>query len=108
MSYFDPKIYNKNNLHEADKKELDYWESVFINLIENTLFDFECGEGTLGKIKKEVAEEFSKELRTQLGYELQENVVSIIDAYEEDIEEVEDPDTYFYEEEEDGESDHDE
>lgn len=52
------------------------------------------------KIISDIVEEFCEELKTHIGYELQENVVSIIDNYEDDeIKNISNPETYLYESE---------
>ena len=96
MSYFDPKIYCKQNLKEEDRKELDYWRDVFLNVIENAKFEAASLEnGILGQMKNEIIADFCEEVKDSLGSALQDNVVGIIDAYEEDVEEVENPETYL-------------
>ena len=100
MTYFNPRIYNKQNLKEKDRKELEYWKEVFDSVIENakewfvssTITDIQ----TIDNLLAEVAEEFCEYVRADLGYQLQDNVVSIIDNYEGDIEEVEEPETFLY------------
>ena len=100
MTYFNPRIYNKQNLKEKDRKELEYWKEVFDSVIENakerfvssTITDIQ----TIDTLLTEVAEEFCEYVRADLGYQLQDNVVSIIDNYEGDIEEVEEPETFLY------------
>ena len=109
MSYFNPKIFNKNNLKAEDRTELDFWDGEVKNLILNAQDEYElanCDDvPMLVELKKQIVSEFCSLLRTQWGYTLQENVVGIIDNYEEDIEEVENPETYYYEgDEEDGDS----
>ena len=99
MTYFNPQIFNRENLKEQDRKELDYWNDTFINVIENCKEYYEVDDGTLGQIKKEVVEDFCKLLRVNLGVEMQENVAGIINNYEEDVELREEHTDYFYKEE---------
>ena len=89
MTYFNPAIYNKENLRKNDRKQLEYCEQVFKNVIMNTKADFDASEfggnsNTMKQIVNEIVESFCNELRVNLGYELQENVVGIIDNYGED------------------------
>lgn len=108
MTYFNPKIFNKNNLKAEDRTELDFWNGEVQNLIDNAQEEYElenCDDVPLiAELKKLIVTEFCSLLKTQWGYTLQENVVGIIDHYEDDIEEVENPETYLYEEEENGNS----
>lgn len=101
MSYFNPKIYNKQNLREDDLSELSYWETVFRNLIDNTQMQerVSTGSQTMDNIKDEVIAGFCEELKVALGYELQQNAVAIIDNYGEDVPEREDFETFIYGEE---------
>lgn len=34
MTYFDPHIYNKQNLKKEDREEIDYWECIILNAID--------------------------------------------------------------------------
>ena len=101
MSYYEPKIYNKQNLKEKDLRELEYYEGMFHNAIENTLSDYddEYPEG-VDTLVKGVTKDFAKRLKAYLGYSLNEDMVSIIDNYEDnvDVKEVENPTTFIYDE----------
>lgn len=101
MSYFDPKIYNKQNLHEKDRAELSYWAEAFNNVIGNSVDQFlsefkDVGLPFLEKAATEITEAFSEILRENIGYALQDTCVGMIEAYDEEIKEVEIPDTYLY------------
>lgn len=106
MSYFDTKIYNKQNLKDKDKNEFDFWYFQFDNLIENARSNYELEvadeTSTIREMKKEIIDEFCETLKTDLGYAMQEVVVGVIDNYDNDVEEVENPETYLYEGEENG------
>lgn len=108
MSYYNPKIFNKQNLKAEDRQELDFWNGEFLNCVEFSKDEYElrnCDDIPLiEELKKQIIDDFCVFLKTQWGYTLQENVVSIIDNYEEDVEEIENPETYFYEGEENGDS----
>ncbi len=98
MTYFNPKIYNKQNLKEKDRKELEYWNDVFTNIIENAKFDC-CPDDdgdTIKKIQYEIIERFCRDLRINLGWTMQDHVIAIIDDYDESIAEVENYETFFY------------
>lgn len=100
MSYFDPKIYCKQNLKEADLKELEYWKEGFLSVIEDTLDDVGFGieySDTLKKIVDEIRADFCEQLKVNLGYFMQDNLISTIEGYEEDeaVNEVESPITFL-------------
>ena len=98
MTYFNPKIYCKENLSESDKKDLDFYEQIFINVIENAKFEAEIPSEieAFDNIRTEIIENFCRDLRVRLGFDLQELVVGIIDGYDHDVDEVENPTTYHY------------
>lgn len=106
MSFYNPKIFNKNNLKPEDRTELDFWNGEFLNCVENTKDEYLLGDDIpmIAELKKQIIDDFCVALKTQWGYALQENVVGIIDNYDEDVEEVENPETYYYEGEENGDS----
>ncbi len=102
MTYFNPAIYNKENLRSRDRKELEYYQEVFNNVITNSQTDF-CNADfggnspTMQNILNEVIQSFCEALRTDLGYAMQEQVVGIIDNYEDDsVEEREEYTTFLY------------
>lgn len=103
MSFFNPKIYNKQNLKEDDLSELEYWHGVFTSVIDNAEFDAyadtECCK-VFRDARNEIIKDFCHELKTKLGYTMQDNVVGIIDNYDDDVQEREEFETFIYEEEE--------
>lgn len=105
MSYFDPKIYCKQNLKEADRKELEYWNQIFNNVIYNAEFDFTLETNieipAINNIINDTIKAYGEMLKDKLGQLMQDNLVGIIDGYEEDVEEVENPETFLYDREED-------
>ena len=100
MSFFNPRIYNKQNLKNEDRKELEYWHDVFSNMIENARDSYiDTGSKTLDNVVQEIIDSFCEDLKSCLGVTMQENVVSIIDGYGEEHEtpELENYDTFLYE-----------
>lgn len=92
MTYFNPKVYNRENLKEKDKHELDFYFRMVMNAIYNAEFDSKVTyelSPTLKKIKGELIEEFAKEVKEQIAITWDEIVVTMIDEYEEDVEERE-------------------
>ena len=104
MSYFNPKIFCKQNLKDADRKELEYWKQVFDNVINNAEFDFTLDASieipAIDAIISDTVKAYGEVLRDKLGQAMQENLVGIIDNYEDDVHEVEEPETFLYEREE--------
>ena len=99
MSYFDPKIYNKQNLKTQDRQELDYWERVFLNDIEYAAEDIQLDMPAipvLADIVNQTVAAFCESLKEKIGYTLQEAAVGMIEDYEGEVDEVENPETYIY------------
>lgn len=102
MSYFNPRIYNKENLKEDDRRELEFWRDQFHNVIENakdSALD-ESGSPTLDKMKSELIGTFCEHLKIALGYAIQEIVVGTIEGYNTEIPERDTYETFLYDDEE--------
>lgn len=103
MSYFDPKVYNIDNLKPEDRNTLKYWCERFVGIIESVqdIEDDTCG--TLNKIKGEIIEEFCNELYGNIASLFQEETVYAIDNYPDEdengneifVEEVANPTTFY-------------
>jgi mRNA deadenylase 3'-5' endonuclease subunit Ccr4 len=104
MTYFNPKIYCKQNLKESDRKEFEYWKQSFDNAIYNAEFDFTLdtaiGIPAIDAIINDTVKAYGEVLRGKLSQMMQDNLIGIIDGYEEDVQEVEEPETFIYEREE--------
>ena len=103
MTYFNPKIYNKQNLKESDRKELEFYKELFYSAVENALENRSfnsTGSNIIDAAIEEIVKDFSKDLKHNIGVKLQDVVVSMIDSYEDKagVEEVENPETFFYKE----------
>jgi hypothetical protein len=107
MSYFDPKIYNKQNLRAKDLKEMEFWKSHFEDAVQGALDTYECeatdGKSMVAKMQMEIVENFVKVLKEQYAMVMQECTVAFIDDYEEDVPLQEDPRTWFEDEDVDSE-----
>jgi hypothetical protein len=99
MSYFDTKIYNKQNLKTQDRRELDYWEQAFLSAMENSADEMQFNMPAipvLADIVNQTVAAFCESLKEKIGYTLQETAVGMIEGYEGEVDEVEDPETYIY------------
>ena len=107
MTYFNPKIFCKQNLKESDRKELEYWKQTFDNVINNAEFDFTLDTDieipAINAIISDTVKAYGEVLKDKLGQMMQDNLVGIIDGYEDDVHEVEEPETFMYEPEEEEE-----
>lgn len=82
MTYFDPHIYNRENLKAKDREELDYWLNAFNNAIYNATDDMELGDGTIDQLKADVVSEFTELLEDEFRLELQDDLIAIIEGYD--------------------------
>lgn len=105
MTYFNPKIFNKQNLKEKDRKELECWNNEVMFHIDSVRSDFEemnsfYGFEAMKPLVSEIVNSFCDELKERWGYSMQEHLVSCIENYDEDVQEIETPETFLYNKEE--------
>lgn len=105
MTYFNPKIYCKQNLKEKDLKEMEYWKEEFeiaLDMAYDKYNEVHCTADSmiLDEIKIQLVDSFIEIVKECLGNRLQNALVSCIEGYEEDVEEVEFPETFDNVEEE--------
>lgn len=89
MSYYDPKYYNYDRLHDEDKRLMDYYKyAVRDALNRDFIIDDMLGldhdeeeRPILDKIKAEIANEVFDAIEEYLETTEMENYVSIIDGY---------------------------
>lgn len=102
MSFFNNKIYCKQNLKPEDRERLEAGEKLVESIIEKASYDYETDVeddeeiDAFAKIKKEVVESFVEYLKYWTASVLQDELIGLIDNYEEDVEEVEDPEFFEY------------
>lgn len=103
MTWFNPNIYCKQNLKEDHRKSIENCERVCKDVIEHAQMEYEEyleddeDSKVLASIKKEIVASFVEYLKYELGDILQNECVSMIDSYENDVPSVEDPATFDYE-----------
>lgn len=99
MSYFDPRIYNKQNLTEKDRREMDFWNEEVINTVEYVEDEYLSGIEleSVRNLAAPFIHEFCKELLDDWGTEMHTITTSTIDNYDYDVEPIEDYETYLYE-----------
>lgn len=100
MSYFNPKIYNNQNLKEEDRAELEYWHEVFENAVDCVKFDnnlIMSNSETLEKIVSEIIADFCTDLKSHIDSIMQEHIVAYINSYDEnkEIKEIEDYEVFY-------------
>ena len=93
------RYYNKENLKESDRHELDFWFDEFMNAVANVEcehepFDEDEEQTVLGRIHSEIAAEVLDDLREHIGWQFDEIMVSIIDNYDDEVPEVKNFTTY--------------
>lgn len=109
MSFFNNKIYCKQNLKPEDRERLEAGKELVESIIEKASFDYETDVEddeeieVFAKVKKEVVESFVEYLKYWTASVLQDKLVDLIDNYEGEVEEVEDPEVFEYVEDEENE-----
>lgn len=95
MSYFDPKIYNIQNLKKEDQKEINFWRELVHNEAENFIFDAEISRktenDTLKKIHAEITDQIMTDFLKNFEYKVVDVIVSMIDGYSDDVKVIERP-----------------
>lgn len=92
VSYFDPEIYNLDNLHEADRREAEYWRDEFLANLDGAL-DLICDDETVfGKLQREIIDEYIEAVKEWIDMTITEFCVSRIDNYEDEYEPDEEED----------------
>lgn len=90
MTYFDPKIYNYNNLKKKDQLIIDDIMQFGFMPVVNSEYDLHYdlkSENTLSKMVAEIKLSALKEAEQHIVYDVIELIVSIIEKYEEQVEE---------------------
>ena len=100
MSYFDPKIYCKQNLNEQDRKEFDWWYEFIMSAVDSFVAnqgirEFEMPD-FLRNILADIEDEIIDELKDSIANKFNNLIVGTIDNYPEDtyIKEIEEPELY--------------
>lgn len=100
MTWFNPKIYNRENLTKEARSEMDYWCKTVVNNVLNAKFNF-CEDGTgsetFDKMRSEIVDNFCQYLILQIAHTFNDNIVASIEAdnHDKDVEEVENPTSYI-------------
>ena len=85
MTYFDPVIYNEDNLTDADRAEVNFWWENFQNAMleaEDMLLDDDGEpEDILNQIQLAVVRRFEKKLKRCLASRITDYIVARIDNY---------------------------
>ncbi len=104
MKYLDISKYNKQNLKKEDREELDRCRELIDRSVDRALYAYDCDtwSKTINKALKEVVDTFSREVKSKSRGVLQNELGRRIDSYGDDVEikEVECPDTYLDDEDE--------
>lgn len=93
MSYFNPRIYNIQNLKKQDRMEVSYWRNIVREAAERSKADMdECHcHDTLEKIRAEIGIQAIDEFLESFDIQVAEIIVGLIDGYGDEIEVMERP-----------------
>lgn len=85
MTYFNPEIYNYDNLNDQNKKVIDIYdwalqdlENAFLNSIQNK----DESSSVIEKMTAEIQEEFAEEIMNYMQSNRLEFIVSLLDNEE--------------------------
>ena len=81
----DPSVYNRENLKPEDRKELDFWFDEIITEIIATLDEHPTGVSALDDLIGDIQRDYAHELIYNIGVNIDEVMVSIIDNYPDDV-----------------------
>lgn len=83
----DEDYYIKDKLNEKDRSEIEFWENMIYQKIDDVLAEFELlNDIAEGKAKYEVAAEFAETLTEYIRGGILEYITSIIERYDNDDE----------------------
>ena len=96
MSYYNPRIYNYSNLHREDKVTVHIMMWT-LDTIENMEANFEpqARASTMEKMFSETAQEVISEIEERVLGEIIEFIVSTIDGYDHEVNEIDTTDFIF-------------
>ena len=84
MTYFDPEIYNEDNLTDADRAEVEFWWKEFENSLyeaENDMFGEEEDRDLLDKVQAAVVQRYTERLKKCFSSRITEYVAYLIDKH---------------------------
>ena len=94
MTYFNPKVYCRENLNEKDRKEIDWWAETMINAVED-IRPVDVGEyRVLERIRYEETNLVLNCVLESMARKLDDIMIACIDEYE-SVENCENPTDYF-------------
>lgn len=97
MTWFNPKIYCKQNLNDEDREEFEFWNNLIMETIDSESADpIETGSETLDKVRSEIIADFCETLKIAFSAKLNELTALKIENYDCDVEEVDEPETFSY------------
>ncbi len=96
MTYYNPAIYNYANLHREDQATVKVMYDIFKDL-ENMEDYYKCEQGTplMVRIFSETAIEVLAEVEERIMSNITEFIVSAIDKYDHDVDEIDTTDYLF-------------
>lgn len=96
MSYYNPRIYNYSNLHREDKVTVHIMMWT-LDTIENmeTNYEPKPRASIMEKMFSETAQEVISEIEERVLDEIIEFIVSTIDSYEHEVDEIDTADFLF-------------
>lgn len=90
MTYFDPEIYNEENLNANDKAEIQFWKTEFENAVYEAEFNMFTAEekdrDIFDQMKTSAVREYAEHLKNSLESRIMEYITARIENYTEEEE----------------------
>lgn len=95
MTYFNPKIYCKQNLKEEDRARIERFKDEVEEIFNLALDDYEeeLKGDSVDQIKLEVIKDFGETFKARVADRAQDYLIGVIENYDE-VEEVDNPETF--------------
>ena len=103
MSYFNPKIYNKQNLKDEDRQEIEFYFGVIDNALRcadnDAEYDADKLPDSVKVLTRDIERDYLNRIKQAIENQFLVLVVSTIESADiEDIKEQEEPEQFRFEE----------
>lgn len=86
MSYFNPELYNEDNLKDDDKKRIDDLKIALNEILNHGIISEYLNDKELGKLEREFAKEklkpFLEFINNKAEFFISDMIISIIENYD--------------------------
>lgn len=86
MSYFNPELYNEDNLKVEDKKRVDELRTALNEILNNGVVGEYLNDKSIGKLERELLKEklkpFLEFINNKAEFFISDMIISIVENYE--------------------------